>query len=189
MNDSRKPTTARPTITRRRLLQSTMAAGAGLTILPSGLFAAANSPNNKLNVAVIGTWGRARAHFNSIKNENVVALCDVSEQNLAKAADQFPGAKHYFDWRQCLEQKDIDAVVCSTTDHTHAFIANWALNRDMHVFCEKPLTVTLDGEIDGFIDAYQAVLAVMGGIGSVEGIVTDGATGDRQAGVRVDFDR
>ena len=53
-------------------------------------FAAANAPSNKLNVALIGTWGRARAHFNSIKDENVVALCDVNEQNLAKAADEVP---------------------------------------------------------------------------------------------------
>ena len=91
-----------------------------------------------------GTWGRARAHFNSIKDENVVALCDVNEQNLAKAAETFPDAKHYVDWRKCLEQKGIDAVVCSTTDHTHAFIANWALNRDMHVYCEKPLANTVE---------------------------------------------
>ena len=144
MNASRKPTSDLPAITRRQLLQSTMAAGAGLTILPSGVFAAANAPSNKLNVALIGTWGRARAHFNSIKDENVVALCDVNEQNLAKAAETFPGAKHYVDWRKCLQQKDIDAVVCSTTDHTHAFIANWALNRDMHVYCEKPLANSVE---------------------------------------------
>jgi len=124
MNDSRKPTTARPAITRRQLLQSTMAAGAGLTILPSGVFAAADSPSNKLNVALIGTGGRARAHFNSVKGENVVALCDVNDQNLAKTTGQFSGTKHYVDWRKCLEQKNIDAVVYSTTDHTHAFIAN-----------------------------------------------------------------
>ena len=49
-------------------------------------------------------------------------------------------AKHHVDWRKCLDQKGIDAVICSTTDHTHAFIANWAMNREMHVYCEKPLT-------------------------------------------------
>jgi hypothetical protein len=119
MNASRKPTADRPAITRRELLQSTMAAAAGLTILPSGVFGAANSPNNKLNVALIGAWGRARAHFNSLKGENVVALCDVDEQNLAKAAALFPGAKRYVDWRKCLGQKDVDAVVCSTTDQSH----------------------------------------------------------------------
>ncbi len=144
MNAFRKLPAGRRTITRRRLLESTLAAGAGLTILPSGVRAGAESPSKKLNVALIGTWGRARAHFNAVKGENVVALCDVNEQNLAKAAETFPGAKHYVDWRKCLEQKDIDAVVCSTTDHTHAFIATWALNRDMHVYCEKPVANSVE---------------------------------------------
>ena len=48
-------------------------------------------------------------------------------------------AKTYVDWRKCLDQKDIDAVVCSTTDHTHAFVNVWAMNRGQHVYCEKPL--------------------------------------------------
>jgi len=124
---------------RRHFLKSTVAAGAGLTILPGGVLAGPNAPSNKLNVALIGAGGRARAHFGAVKDENVVALCDVNEQTLAAAAKTFPNAKHYIDWRKCLEQKDIDTVVCSTTDHTHAFISNWALNRGMHVYCEKPL--------------------------------------------------
>ena len=52
---------------------------------------------------------------------------------------KFPKAKQYVDWRKCLDQKDLDAVICCTTDHTHAFIANWAMNRGLHIFCEKPL--------------------------------------------------
>jgi predicted dehydrogenase len=127
------------TIARRQFLKSAAVAGAGLTILPGSLLAGPDAPSNKLNVAIIGAGGRGRAHFAAVKGENVVALCDVNEQALAAAAKTFPDAKHYIDWRKCLEQKDIDAVVCSTTDHTHAFIANWALNRGMHVYCEKPL--------------------------------------------------
>jgi predicted dehydrogenase len=126
-------------IQRRDFLKSTIATGVGLTILPSGVLSGANAPSNKLNVAMIGTWGRADAHFDSISSENIVALCDVDENHIAHAANRFPKAKHYVDWRKCLEQKDIDAVICCTTDHTHAFITNWALNRDMHVYCEKPL--------------------------------------------------
>jgi predicted dehydrogenase len=99
----------------------------------------AGAPSNKLNVALIGVGGRGRAHFGAVNNENVVALCDVDERALTEAAKTFPDAKHYVDWRKCLDQKDVDAVICSTTDHTHAFIANWALNRGMHVYCEKPL--------------------------------------------------
>ncbi|GAG46069.1 unnamed protein product, partial [marine sediment metagenome] len=129
---------------RRRFLKSTAATGIGLLILPSGTLSGANAPSNKLNVALIGTWGRGRAHHGPISSENVVALCDVDENKMAQAAKKFPNAKHYVDWRKCLEQKDLDAVICCTTDHTHAFVANWALNRDLHVFCEKPLGNTVE---------------------------------------------
>ncbi len=136
--------TASQTVARRQFLKTTAAVGAGLTILPSGALAGPNSPNDKLNVALIGVGGRGRAHFGAVENENVVALCDVNAQAIDAAAKKFTGAKHYADWRKCLEQKDIDSVVCSTTDHTHAFISNWALNRGMHVYCEKPLANTVE---------------------------------------------
>jgi len=129
---------------RRQFLQSAGAAGAGWLILPSGVLSGANAPSNKLNVALIGTWGRGLAHFKTIANENVVALCDVDENHLASAAKKFPKAKRYVDWRKCLDQKDLDAVICCTTDHTHAFIANWALNRDLHIYCEKPLAISVE---------------------------------------------
>ena len=74
-----------------------------------------------------------------LSSENVVALCDVNEKHLAFGAQKFPGAKQYVDWRKCLDQKDIEAVVCCTADHTHAFVANWAMNRGKHIYCEKPL--------------------------------------------------
>ena len=124
---------------RRQFLKSAVAAGAGCVILPSGLLSGADAPSNKLNVGLIGAWGRAKAHFGAISDENVVALCDVDEEHLASAAKKFPNAKHYADWRKCLDQKDLDAIICCTTDHTHAFVATWALNRGLHVYCEKPL--------------------------------------------------
>ncbi len=130
-------------VQRRQFLKSTAAAGIGLVILPTGTLSGANAPSNKLNVALIGVWGRGRAHHGPISSENVVALCDVDENKLAQAAKKFPDAKHYVDWRKCLEQKNLDAVICCTTDHTHAFVANWALNRDLHIFCEKPLGNTV----------------------------------------------
>ena len=128
---------------RREFLRSA-AVGAGLVILPSGVLSGADAPSNKLNVAMIGAAGRARAHFRSIASENVVALCDVNEKNLASAAKRFPKAKTYVDWRKCLDQKGIDSVICCTTDFTHAFVANWAINRGMHVYCEKPLGNTVE---------------------------------------------
>lgn len=120
------------------------ATGAGLLILPRTTLFGANAPSNKLNIALIGTWGRGEAHFNAIATENVVALCDVDENHLAFGAKRFPKAKQYVDWRPCLDQKDVDAVVICSADHTHAFISNWALNRGQHVYCEKPLANTVE---------------------------------------------
>jgi predicted dehydrogenase len=131
-------------INRRNFLKSTAATGIGLTILPSGVLSGANAPSNKLNVAMIGTWGRADAHFNDISKENVVALCDVDEDHIAHAAKRFPRAKTYIDWRKCLDQKNLDAVICCTPDHNHALIANWSLNRDLHCYMEKPLAHTVE---------------------------------------------
>jgi len=125
-------------INRRTFLKQGAVAGAGLTFLKSGM-AAGQSPHNKLNIAVIGIGDRGKQNLKAVSSENIVALCDVDKNNLADAAKQFPLAKTYIDWRECLEQKDIDAVVCSTTDHTHAFINIWVMNRGLHVYCEKPL--------------------------------------------------
>ncbi len=128
---------------RRDLLRSA-AAGIGLTILKSGSLKGQNAPSDKLNIALIGVWGRGTAHYNTLLNENVVALCDVNDTRTREAVRIFPKAKTYWDWRRCLDQKDVEAVVICTADHHHAFIANWALNRGMHVFCEKPLGITVE---------------------------------------------
>jgi predicted dehydrogenase len=128
---------------RRSLLKSAGAA-AGLTILRSGTLRGQGAPSNRLNIALVGVWGRGTAHYNLLKNENVVALCDVNDLRTREAQQLFPKARTYWDWRQCLEQKDIEAVIICTADHHHAFIANWALNRNMHVFCEKPLGISVE---------------------------------------------
>ncbi len=124
---------------RRQFLKTSAAFGAGVTFLPSTIIRGADAPSNKLNIALIGTWGRGAAHFGVLKKENVVALCDIDENHLEFGAKTFPNAQKYVDWRKALDQKGLDAVVCCTTDHTHAFISNWALNRNLHVYCEKPL--------------------------------------------------
>ena len=96
-SDTSTPT---PAVSRRQFLKSTAVAGAGLTILPSGVLAGPDAPSSKLNVALIGVGGRGRAHFGAVKGDNVVALCDVNEQAVAAAAKVFPDAKHYVDWRK-----------------------------------------------------------------------------------------
>ena len=125
---------------RRDLLKS----AAGLTILRSGSLRGQTAPSNKLNIALIGVWGRGTAHYNTLLKENVVALCDVNDNRTKEALQIFPKAKTYWDWRRVMDQKDVEAVVICTADHQHAFIANWAMNRGMHVFCEKPMGITVD---------------------------------------------
>ena len=129
---------------RRRFVKSAAATGAGWLILPSGTLTGQNAPSNKLNIALIGVGGRGTAHYDVLSSENVVALCDINANNMAGGEKRWPRAKTYVDWRKCLDQKDIDAVVICTTDHTHAFVANWALNRGKHVYCEKPLGITVE---------------------------------------------
>ncbi|MGQ9589630.1 MAG: Gfo/Idh/MocA family protein [Planctomycetota bacterium] len=127
----------RRSVRRRDVLKAGF--GAGVLFVRPGLLRAGESPNDKLDIAVIGVGGRGAGNLAEVQTENIVALCDLNERNLAQAAQQFPGATTYVDWRKCLDQKGVEAVVCSTTDHTHAFVNVWALNRGMHVYCEKPL--------------------------------------------------
>jgi len=178
-------------VSRRRFLQSAAAAGAGVTLLPGGTLFGANTPNNKLNVGLIGCWGRALAHFGSISSENVVALCDIDENHIAQAAKKFPKAKTYVDWRECLDQKDLDAIICCTTDHTHAFVANWAMNRDLHVYCEKPLgncveearvvRATYLKKKDKLATQVGTQRHAIGNFNRVRELVLDGAIGELQA--------
>jgi predicted dehydrogenase len=136
--------TLSPPLKRREFLKSAAFAGAAGLLLPRLKLFGAEAPSNKLNLALIATGHRAKDHFAGASQENVVALCDVHEQHLAAAAQRFPKATRYVDWRQCLEQKDIDAIICCTLDHTHAFVTNWAMNRGKHVYCEKPLVNSVE---------------------------------------------
>jgi hypothetical protein len=129
---------------RRDLFKASAATGLGLMAVRSGVLAAGKSPNDKLNIAAIGAGGRGWENIKSVRSENIVALCDVNDNNLGAAAREFPNAKTHIDWRKCLEQPDIDAVVCSTTDHTHAFVNVWAMNRGLHVYSEKPLANSVE---------------------------------------------
>lgn len=131
---------------RQFLSRTTLAAAAPLVITHFNVFGA-DAPSNKLNLALIGTWGRGEAHFESLAEENVVALCDVNAEHLAFGLKQFPRAKTYADWRKLLDDHKklgLDGIVICSLDHTHAFITNWALNRGLHVYCEKPLANTIE---------------------------------------------
>lgn len=130
-------------ISRRRFLQVSAAAGAGLVVAPRA-FARRISPNEKLNVAMVGTAHQARFSIDNVKGENIVAVCDIDDNYLAAAVKDFPSAKPYNDFRKMLDRKDIDAVVVATPDHMHAPATLAALQSGRHVYCEKPLTHTVE---------------------------------------------
>jgi hypothetical protein len=126
-------------VSRRRFVKSTAAAALAFPAIVSG-----QNLNDKLNIAGIGVGGRGRSNLNSIKSENIVALCDVSSSSLDKTGEMFPKAKKISDFRTLFDKPDaFDAVVVSTCEHTHAFATMPALQLKKHVYCEKPLTYNI----------------------------------------------
>lgn len=104
------------------------------------------SPNEKLNIAAVGTGGMAAGDLKNLAHENIVALCDVDENTLGKASTTYTGAEKYFDFRIMLEKEAprIDAVMVATPDHIHAPASVMAMRMGKHCFCEKPLAWSID---------------------------------------------
>ncbi len=132
-------------LSRRDFITKTGMAAAAITILPSGLYGFnRKSPNDKLNIAVVGIGGKGNSDARACAGENLVAFCDVDESLNPELKKDFPNAVFYKDYRVMLEkQKNIDAVVIATPDHTHAIIAMAAMKLGKHVFVQKPLTHTI----------------------------------------------
>lgn len=130
-------------LSRRDFIRTTTLAGAGLLAAEAARAAPRLSPNEKLNIGIIGVANRAAENLRGVAHHNIVALCDVDDNYLAAAAKQYPQAKTYHDFRQLIDAKGLDAVVISTPDHLHAPAALRALRADLHVYCEKPLGHTV----------------------------------------------
>ncbi len=125
---------------RRAFLQRTCLLSGSLWLSAPTLLRA-QSLNEKLDIAVIAAGGRGAANASSVSSQNIVALCDVDEGRLNAAAQKYPQAKTFVDFRKLYDEvKNFDAVVVSTAEHTHAFATLPALQLRKHVYCEKPLT-------------------------------------------------
>jgi predicted dehydrogenase len=95
---------------------------------------------DKLRIAMIGVGGRGAANLKGVASERIVAICDVDRNALDKAAVTYPEARRETDFRKIFDRPgEFDAVVVSTTEHTHAFATLPALQLKKHVYCEKPL--------------------------------------------------
>lgn len=134
------------TLDRRNFLGRSAAALAGLMVVPRHVLGGKGfkAPSDTLNIAGIGVGGQGGGDLAQMETENIVALCDVDWARAARAVAKYPKAARYDDFRIMLDkQKDIDAVVVATPDHTHAVAVLAAMRRGKHVYCEKPLTYSL----------------------------------------------
>ena len=124
--------------TRRKFLG--VAAVSALS-LPAFSYRRVYGANEKLNLAIVGSGGRGAANLGGVSSENIVTLCDVDRAANAKAATSHPHARQEADFRKLFDhEKEFDAVVVSTCEHTHAMVTLAALRSGKHVYCEKPLT-------------------------------------------------
>jgi hypothetical protein len=135
-------------LTRRRFLQGTAVTAAGLVVAPSLVHAQNATPTagQKLRIAFVGTGGRAEAHIGLSNSETCVAYCDVDEGRWGKIKEMAPNAAAYTDWRLMLDKhmNEIDALVVTTPDHSHALPSLRAMREGKHVYCEKPLTWSIE---------------------------------------------
>lgn len=130
-------------VPRRRFLAAAIAAGTALPYAAQPIRQATarpvRSPNEKLDIGVIGVAARGAANLNGVASENIVALCDIDAQRLDAASQRFPQAARFADYRRLLDETRLDALVVSTPDHTHAIPVVAALDLRLDVYCEKPL--------------------------------------------------
>ena len=158
---------------RRSFIKKTSAVGAGFFIVPRNVLGGVGytSPSDQLNLAAIGSGGKgisdiANASVNG--RERVAALCDVDFSGSAsRSVKRFPKAKLYSDFREMLDnEKDIDAVTISTPDHVHGPAAVYAMERNKHVYVQKPITHNIrEARILTELARKQKVVTQMGNQG------------------------
>ncbi len=132
---------------RRQALRHLGAVGiASVGLNRSSITASGASSYEKLNLAIVGCGGQGAENLEKLGGENIVALCDVDENLAAGAFERFPTAKHFRDYRRMLDglHQQIDAIVVSIPDHMHAPVSLAAMELGKHVYCEKPLTWSID---------------------------------------------
>jgi hypothetical protein len=126
------------------LFASAVPAG-GFSSTPSLTGAGYKSPNEKLNIASIGAGGRAASDINGCSAENIVALTDPDSVNAAAMFRRYDKVPKYTDFRKMLDKegKNIDAVIIAIPDFMHGTAAMWCIEREKHIYLEKPLTRTV----------------------------------------------
>ena len=146
---------------RREFLSNSIKASALLalpSIVPASVFGK-NAPSNRINVAAIGTGRISRGHdMPGVWRHDyaqVMAVCDLDSERAEEGkklvndfytkrdGKPYDGVKVYTDYRELLQNKDIDAVLISTPDHTHALIGVAAARAKKHIYLQKPASLTI----------------------------------------------
>ncbi len=128
------------------------------TVVPASVFGK-NAPSNRINVGAIGVGRISRDHdmHETLKYEhaNIIAVCDLDSKRLAegkkyvndyyskKTGKAYDGVTMYHDHRELLLNKDIDAVLISTPDHSHAYLGIHAVEAGKDVYLQKPASLTI----------------------------------------------
>jgi predicted dehydrogenase len=208
-----KPSSRPALLNRRQFLNTTAVAAIGATIVPRHVLGGARfvPPSEKVNIAIVGVGGQGRTNVNSLFNEKdaqIIAIADPSDRHdlekfyykgqagrlPVKATIEKhysatnPGYKcrDYVDFREMFaKEKSIDAVLCATPDHLHAYVCLMAMKSGKHVYCEKPLTHNIsEARLMASVAKETGVATQMGNQGhSGEGIratcewIWDGAIG------------
>jgi len=165
--DKRNKSLQKP-LTRRNFLASTALAAAGISVVPRQVLGGAKfvAPSEKINIAIVGCGGQGQTNLHELFNHpdvQVIAVADpaevqdlhafyyqstagrlpVKEEIQKRYSEKSPNFKvaDYEDFRVMLEkEKAIDAILCATPDHNHAYVSITAMRQGKHVYCEKPLT-------------------------------------------------
>jgi predicted dehydrogenase len=99
-----------------------------------------------IRIGLIGCGGQGTGDLQNAARlgATVTALCDVDESHLGKLKQKYDKAQTFTDFRKMLESKELDAVICATPDHWHTLVSLAAMRAGKDIYCEKPLTLTID---------------------------------------------
>ncbi|MFO1501210.1 MAG: Gfo/Idh/MocA family oxidoreductase [Verrucomicrobiota bacterium] len=156
-------------IPRRQFLRYS-AAGVGVALAAPAILSA-QSPNSKLNIAVVGAGGKGSSDTDHCAGENIYALCDVDQNTLDARKKKYPDAQTFRDYRKMFDEigKNIDAVIVATPDHHHALASVMAMKMGKAVYCQKPLVQTVqEARVMRQLSKEKKLATQMGNQGSAE---------------------
>lgn len=82
--------------------------------------------------------------YDKIENAEIVAICDIDPKKLEVVGKRYPNAKLYTDYREMIDNEELDAVDVCTPNNYHSIVAIYALNKGLHVICEKPDAINVE---------------------------------------------